>query len=89
MIKLAGAAIAALAMLAFAAASVGATEPKRDAAALEDSRDQIAWHADNAKGVHRDQLRSEQQRVQDMIDALHRGEKVDPAEVDHVLNRTR
>ena len=58
------------------------------AAALENSRQNLAWEAHNAKGVDKDALRDEEQRVQGMIDALQRGDKVDPAEIDHTLNRT-
>lgn len=78
-----------LAMLSIAA-TVGAAEaPKSDVAALEDSRDQVAWQARNAKGVDQTQLQTEEQRLQGLIDSLQHGGRVDPSEVDHALNRTR
>lgn len=78
-----------LAMLSLAG-SVGAAEaPKRDVAALENSRDQVAWRAGNAKGVDKQQLKEEEQRLQNLIDELNRGGQVDSSEVDRALNRTR
>ncbi len=72
------------------AATVGAAEaPKRDVAALEDSRDQVAWQARNAKGVDQQQLQTEEQRLQGLIDNLQQGDRVDASEVDRTLNRTR
>lgn len=64
------------------------TDATYDAALLENERQQLAWEAQNAKGVDKAQLRSDEARVQDMIDGLQRGERVDPEEVDRVLNRT-
>ena len=70
------------------AASVGATEPaKSDIAALQDSREVVAWQARNSKGVDQDQLRSEEQRLGGLIDTLERGGHVDPTEIDRTLNR--
>lgn len=70
------------------AASVGATEPSNsDVAALQDSRDVVAWQARNAKGVDQSQLRSEEQRLDGLIDTLQRGGQVDPSEIDRTLNR--
>lgn len=78
-----------LVMLSFAA-TVGATEaPQRDVAALEDSRDQVAWQARNAKGVSQQERRGEAERLQGLIDSLNQGGRVDPSEVDRALNRTR
>lgn len=78
-----------LAMLSIAA-TVGAAEaPKHDVAALEDSRDQVAWQARNTKGVDQQQLKKEEQRLQGLIDSLNRGGQVDSSEVDRALNRTR
>lgn len=78
-----------LAMLSLAA-TVGAAEaPKRDVASLEDSRDMVAWQAQNAKGVEKQQLREEEQRLQRLIDSLNSGGRVDASEVDRALNRTR
>jgi hypothetical protein len=62
---------------------------QKDAAALEDSRQGVAWEARNAKGADRQLLREEEQRLQDLIDGLQRGDKVDQAEIDRVLGRTR
>lgn len=64
------------------------TDATYDAALLENERQELAWQAQNAKGVDKAQLRSDEARVQDMIDDLQRGERVDPEEVDRVLNRT-
>jgi len=66
------------------------TAPDRtyDGALLEDERAKLAWEAHNAKGVDKADLRSEEARVQEMIDDLQRGAPVDPEEVDRVLNRT-
>ncbi len=61
----------------------------RDVASLEDSRNQLAWEANNARGVDKLQLKEEEQRLQDMIDTLNGGGRVDPSEVDRALNRTR
>ena len=70
--------------------TVGAAESqKRDIAALEDSRDMVAWEAQNAKGVDKQELKEEEQRLQGLIDALNQGGRVDPSEVDRTLNRTR
>lgn len=72
------------------AGTVGAAEaPKRDVAALEESRDAVAWEARNTKGVDQNQLREEQQRLQGLIDSLNQGGHVDPSDVDRALNRTR
>lgn len=70
--------------------TVGSTAPDRtsDGALLEDERAKLAWEAHNAKGVDKADLRSEEARVQEMIDDLERGAPVDPEEVDRVLNRT-
>ena len=72
------------------ATTVGAAESsKNDAAALEDSRQELVWESRNAKGVDREQLRDEAQRLQRLIDDLQRGGKVDPAEIDRALGRSR
>lgn len=76
-----------LAMLSLVG-TAGAAD-KGDVAALEDSRDQVAWQAQNAKGVDKQELKEEEQRLQGLIDALNQGGRVDPAEVDRALNRTR
>ena len=76
-----------LAMLSLVG-TAGATD-KRDVAALEDSRDQVAWQAQNAKGVDKQDLKEEEQRLQGLIDTLNQGGRVDPSEVDRALNRTR
>lgn len=76
-----------LAMLSLVG-TAGAAD-KRDVAALEDSRDQVAWQAQNAKGVDRQELKEEEQRLQGLIDSLNQGGRVDPSEVDRALNRTR
>ena len=76
-----------LAMLSLVG-TAGAAD-KRDVAALEDSRDQVAWQAQNAKGVEKQKLKEEEQRLQGLIDSLNQGGRVDPAEVDRALNRTR
>lgn len=76
-----------LAMISIAA-SAGATEPREsDVSALQDSRDVVAWQARNAKGVDQDRLRSEEQRLDGLIDTLQRGGQVDPSEIDRTLNR--
>jgi hypothetical protein len=78
-----------LAMLSLAA-TVGAAEgQKRDVTSLENSRDTVAWQAGNAKGVDKQQLKEEEQRLQGLIDSLNQGKQVDPSEVDRALNRTR
>ena len=72
------------------ATTVGAAEaPKNDAAALRDSQQNLVWEARNAKGVDRQQLREEAQRLQLLIDDVERGRKVDPAEIDRALGRSR
>ena len=77
-----------LAMISIAAAVNAAGAPKSDVAALQDSRDVVAWEARNAKGVDQGQLRSEEQRLERLIDTLQRGGQVDPTEVDRTLNRS-
>jgi len=67
----------------------GYQAPKNDVAALEDSRDMVAWEARNAKGIEHQQLRAEEQHLQGLIDSLRDGGRVDPSEVDRALNRTR
>lgn len=88
---------ARMTLLGAVALSLGATAawanppcstPRNDAAALEDSRDRVAWEARNAKGADRQQLRDEEQRLQGLIDELQRGGRVDPDEIDRTLNRT-
>lgn len=78
-----------LATLGFAATVTAAEAPKRDAAALENSRDAVAWEAQNAKGVDKAQLKQEEQRIQDLIDNVQRGGQVDVDDIDRTLNRTR
>lgn len=70
---------------------VGAVEPHHssDLAALEDSREMVAWRAQNAKGIEKHQLRQEEQRLQSFIDALKQGGRVETYEIDRALNRTR
>lgn len=63
-------------------------DAKGDASLLESERQELAWEAHNGKGVKRAKLRSDEARVQELIDGLQRGEKVDPVEVDRILNRT-
>ena len=76
-----------LAMVSIAA-SVGATEPRKsDIAALQDSREVVAWQARNSKGLDQGQLRSEEQRLDGLIDTLQGGGQVDPAEIDRTLTR--
>lgn len=65
-----------------------ATVDKSDAALLESERQELAWQGQNTKGAEKARLRSDEALVQDLIDGLQRGENVDPAEVDRVLNRT-
>ena len=78
-----------LAMLSITA-TVGAAEaPRNDVTALQDSREMVAWQARNAKGFDQQQLRTEEQRLQGLIDNLQQGGRVDPSEVDRTLNRTR
>ena len=83
----------ALSLLA-AAATAGAASPpcgpapRNDAALLEQSRQQVAWEAHNAKGVDKVQLKAEEARLQWMIDEMNRGGRVDPADVDRELNRS-
>jgi uncharacterized protein YlxW (UPF0749 family) len=79
-------AISGVTMLSMVA-TVAAAGPKSDVAALEDSRDTVAWQANNAKGVDRTQLNAEAERIQSLIDTLERGGNVDAAEIDHTLNR--
>lgn len=71
------------------AGTTSAAEGKRDVAALEDSRDMVAWQAQNAKGFEKQQLKEEEQRLQGLIDSLNQGGRVDSSEVDRALNRTR
>ena len=78
-----------LATLGFAATVHAADAPRRDAAALENSRDAVAWQAQNAKGVDKTQLKQEEQRIQDLIDNVQRGGQVDVDDIDRTLNRTR
>ena len=78
-----------VAMLLLAGSAGAAEATKSDVAALENSRDNVAWQAQNTKGVEKQQLREEQQRLQGLIDSLNQGGRVDPAEVDRTLNRTR
>lgn len=63
-------------------------DAKSDANLLQRERDELAWEAHNNKGIKGAQLRSDEARVQELIDGLERGEKVDPVEVDRILNRT-
>ena len=81
--------ILGLAMLSLAASAGAAEAPKRDVAALENSRDTVAWQAENAKGIDKQQLKDEERRLQGLIDSLNQGSRVDPSEVDRSLNRTR
>ena len=69
--------------------TAGAASQSGDAAMLQDERQEHAWAAMNAKGVDKTKHREDEQRVQNLIDALQRGERVDPAAVDRELNRTR
>ena len=64
------------------------TDAKSDASLLASEREELAWEAHNNKGIKRAQLRSDEARVQELIDGLERGDKVDPVEVDRILNRT-
>jgi hypothetical protein len=66
----------------------GTVDPTADAALLESERQELAWQGQNTKGAEKARLRSDEALVQDLIDGLQRGEKVDPAEVDRILNRT-
>ena len=56
---------------------------------LEAARDTLAWQAQTLKGTPSHELRFEQQRVEDLIDRLQRGERVDPAEIDRAERRAR
>lgn len=89
--------VAHMALLGAIALSLAATAawagppfsiPHDDAAALENSRARVAWEARNAKGIDKQQLRNEEQRLQGIIDELQRGGHVDPGEIDRTLNRT-
>ena len=78
-----------LAMLSLAGTAGAAEAPKQDVAALEDSRNMVAWQAQNAKGVDKQARQDEEQRLQGLIDSLNQGGRVDASEVDRTLNRTR
>jgi hypothetical protein len=86
--KFTGMTMVAAAVLALTTTAMAA-ERNQDAAMLEDERQEHAWMAHNAKGVDKTAHREEEHRVQELIDALQRGERVDAAEVDRLLNRTR
>ncbi len=79
--------ITAAAILALAT-TAGAADRGHDAALLESERQELAWQAQNAKGIDATQLRQEEDRVQDLIDGLQRGDHVDTDAIDRVLNRT-
>lgn len=81
--------ILGVAMLSLAGSAGAAEATKRDVAALENSRDAVAWQAQNSKGVEKQQLRDEEQRLQGLIDSLNQGGRVDADEIDRALNRTR
>ncbi len=78
----------AAAATAGAAGPPCANTPRDDAALLEQSREQVAWEAHNAKGVDKLQLKQEEARLQWMIDEMHRGGRVDAEDVDRELNRS-
>jgi hypothetical protein len=66
-----------------------AVERQHDAALLEDERQEHVWAAQNEKGMNKLAHRAQEEEVQAMIDALERGERVDPEAIDRQLNRTR
>jgi hypothetical protein len=83
-----GISMLSVAATAGAAANDPCPNPRNDAALLEDSRDRVAWQAQNAKGVDKHQLKAEEERLQGLIDELQRGGRVDAEEIDRSLNRT-
>ena len=78
-----------VAMLSLAGSAGAAEATKRDVAALQQSRDDVAWQAQNTKGGEKQQLKDEERRLQGLIDSLNQGGRVDADEVDRALNRTR
>jgi len=71
---------------AYAAADV-ATHP--NAARVEAARDRVAWEAQTTKGSPSAVLRLEERRLQNLLDRLEQGERVDPNEIDRELNQAR
>jgi hypothetical protein len=51
------------------------------------ARDTLAWRAQNSKGIQSQNLRSEERKLDTLIDDLERGRSVDPREIDRVLER--
>ena len=76
-----------LVLLALPGTAHPAEQPKHDVALLVDSRDALTWEAQNATGVDRNRIRGQAREMQHMIDRLERGEQVDEAELDRLLNR--
>lgn len=79
--------IATITLAALAAAvQVGAAEaPKTQATDLRAAQRRLAWQASGTKGMPRQELLLEQQRLERLINDLEAGRSVDPAEIDRGL----
>jgi hypothetical protein len=60
---------------------------RRDTTALAAARHKLHAAAGNTKGIPRANLDIERARLQRLIDALERGDQVNPAEIDRELER--
>ncbi len=81
-----GLALLGASVTANAAADV-ASNPQ--AARLDAAKTRVAWEARNTKGAPSAELRFEERRLQNLLDRLEQGERVDPKEIDRELIRAR
>ena len=80
-------ALGALALLA-GASTMAATPAGQTIAGLEDRADQLQARALATKGYPQHRLLMRRLRLEELIDRLNAGERVDPDEVDALLNQT-
>ena len=79
---------AALGVLGAATLSGAAQSSRSDIASLQQTHDRVARLADTTKGGVKGRMLLEQQRIQGLIDDLEAGKPVDPADIDHALQRS-
>jgi TolA-binding protein len=68
------------------AASAGVVDTRRND--LRATQQKLAWRAQNSKGVHGQELRREERKLDSMIDDLEHGRSVDPHEIDRALEHS-
>jgi hypothetical protein len=75
------------AMLLFAGVALAGDKRQTDVSRLKETRDTLAAKASGEKGYPRAQLDLERARVNGLIDQIEAGGRVDPREIDSVLQR--